>query len=202
MASTEAQLPSIVRTLNTITTAGQTRSAIGAALVALHEGYAVAKMIDDDKRRAAAENELNQARIALERWIRLIVPTGPQPFQQEWQKNRHLVERAYIVIAGVEGAAEYTPRTSNWEILRESVKEGMGTVTTVIKEAAATAGEVVGAAAGAAGKGAGSLLGGLFSGLGASGLIHLVLIGAVVLVVVKRTTVLGKLGSAIGKAAA
>jgi hypothetical protein len=199
MASTEQELPQIVRTLNSVTTAAQTRSAIGSALVALHNAYDVADRIGNDERRAAAVNELNQARLRLEEWIRRIVPTGNTDYRSEWGKYRKWVEQAYVVIAGVEGTAGYKPRTSNWEILRESVKEGMGTVTDVVTGAADVAGAVVGGAAGAAGKGAGSLLGGLFSGLGLGGTFYLVLIGAAVLLFMKRGTVLGKVGGLVGK---
>jgi hypothetical protein len=177
MASTESELPSIVRTLNQVTTAAQARSAIGAASVALHNAYPVARMIADDDLERGAWNELDQARMALELWYSKIVPNGPVDFRDEWAKKRHLVEKAYVVVSGVEGTAGYKPRTSNWEILRESVKEGMGTVTSVVTGAAEVAGAVVGGAAGAAGKGAGSLLGGLFGGLGLSGTFYVVLFG-------------------------
>lgn len=199
MASTNSELPAIVRTLNGVTTAAQARSAIGSASVAIHEAYPVAQRIRDEDRRAAAWNELDQARNGLEGWYSKIVPNGPIDYRSEWDKKRHLVERAYVVVAGVEGAASYTPRTSNWEILRESIKDGMGTVTSVVTGAAEVAGAVVGGAAGAAGKGAGSLLGGLFSGLGVSGTFHLVLIGGAVLLFLKRGTILGRVGGLVGK---
>ena len=199
MPGTASEISSIVRTLNQVTTAGQTRSAIGSALVAIHHAYDIADMIRDDDLKRGARGELDQARIALGRWYDRIVPNGATDFRSEWGKNRHLVERAYVVIAGVEGTAGYKPRTSNWEILRESVKDGMGTVTDVITGAADVAGAVVGGAAGAAGKGAGSLLGGLFSGLGFSGTAHLVLIGGLVFLFINRGTVLGKLGGLVGK---
>jgi hypothetical protein len=202
MPSTESQLSAINKTLESVTTAGQARAAIGSALVAIHDAYSIAERIDDDDRRRASWNELDQARIALERWYAKIVPTGGADFRQEWSKYKHLVKAAYGVVSGVEGAADWVPRTSNWEILRESVKEGMGTVTDVVKGAAELAGEVVGGAAGAAGKGAGSLLGGLFSGLGLSGTFYLVLIGAGVLIYFNRATVLGKVGGLVGKAIA
>lgn len=200
MPSTESQLSAIVDTLNRVRTAGQVRSAIGSALVSLHYTYDAAASIRDDARRQAARNELDQVRIALEQWYRKIVPTGDQDFSHEWAKNRQLVHRAYIVISGVEGTAGWTPRTSNWEILRESVKEGLGTVTAVVQGAAETAGMVVGGAAGAAGKGVGSALGGIFSGLGVGGTLYLVLIGGAVLLFMKRGTVLGKVGGLVGKA--
>jgi hypothetical protein len=196
---TESELRSIVSTLNQVRTAGQVRAAIGSALVAIHEAYDVADMIDDASRRRAAINELDQARIGLERWYGKIIPTGAADYRAEWSKYRNLVERAYITIAGVEGTAGYRPRTSNWEILRESVKEGTGTVTDVVTGAADLAGKVVGGAAGAAGKGAGNLLGGLFSGLGFSGTLHLVVIGALVLLFLNRGTVIGRVSGLLGK---
>lgn len=199
MPSTESQLRAIVDTLNKVQNAAQTRSAIGAALVALHHTYPIAESIGDDRLRQSARAELDGRRLALERWYRQIVPTGLEDFRSEWSKHRRLVEGAYITISGVEGMAGYTPRTSHWEILRESVNEGLGTVTSVVTGAAETAGLVVGGVAGAAGKGAGTLLGGLFSGLGVSGVLHLAVIGAVVLLVVNRGTVLGKVGGLIGK---
>lgn len=199
MPSTESQLSAIVQTLNQVKTAAQTRSAIGSALKAMGSTYDIAAKIDNERNRQAAFNELDQARMALERWYARIIPTGLEDYRSEWAKYRNLVERAYVVISGVEGTAGYVPRTSNWEILRESVKEGIGNVKDVVAGAADTAGEILGGVAGAAGKGAGSLVGGLFSGLGLSGTFYLVLIGGAVLLFMKRGTVLGKVGGLVGK---
>jgi hypothetical protein len=183
MATTTAELTRIAEALNTVQSAAQVRAAIGAALNALHAAYDVAGRIDNDQVRRNVTNELTIARQALELWFSKIVPRGGEDYRNEWYGNRNLVDRAYVVIAGAEGAAEWVPRTSNWEILWTSIKEAP-------KVFAQAAGDVAGTAAG-------SVAGGLLGGLGLSGIFWVAIAGLVVLAIVKRGTILGKIGGLV-----
>src|SRR5687768_9182808 len=194
MPLTSGELTQITREHNGIQTASQVRLAIGAALKSIGMTYPVADRVSDDDTRRSLKNQLDQARVPLENWIRRIYPTGSEDYRTEWQKHREMVRHAYVVIAGVEGAANYVPRTSNWEILREAIREGQGTVAEVLTGA----GQLAGGVAGAAGKGAGGLLGGIFSGLGISGTLHIAIIGAVVLLVVTKGSIIGTVRKVAG----
>lgn len=181
MPSTESQLQSIARTLSQVVTTGQARAAIGACLKAISPAFEVAEKIGDSRTRASLKGELETKRIALHDWYRTIPGRGDEDFRRDWQLGRHRVDAAYNVIAAIEGAAGYVPRTSNWEILSDA-----------IAGAPAVFGQAVGTVAGEAGKASGQALGGLLAGLGVSGSLHLVVIGLVVAVVLTRGTIIGR----------
>jgi hypothetical protein len=181
---TDAELTAISRALNGVKTAGQVRGAIGAALTAMSPYYKVAERLTDEQERTA-KNQLNIVRGELERWYKQIERvSAAAPFATEWAAGRDKVQRAYVVIAGIEGTAHYTPQTSNLDILLTS-----------IKEAPAVFGQAVGTVAKEAGKTAGNVAGGIFSGLGISGTLGLVVVLVVVLVVLTKGTVIGRVMS-------
>lgn len=175
-------LAGIARALNRVETAGQTRAAIGAALNALGNAY---KLLADLNSTIAesSRRELDTARMALEEWYRRIesVPTAT-PYKGELAKHRKLIERAYVIVAGVEGAANWVPRTQWVDVLEE-----------IVRETGSKIGEVAGKAARAAGEAAGAAAGGAVSGLGWKGVAMLAGALIVVLFVLKRGTLLGRL---------
>lgn len=173
--ATSSELTAIVRSLNTVKSAGQVRAAIGAALNALHEGYKLVPRISNADLRSSSTRSLDSARLPLEAWYKSITAPGNVDYSSEWAKNRAKVERAYVEVAGVEGMANHKPQTSLASILATSIKEAPGVF---VKQAAAA----VGAVGAAAGDVVGSTIGGLFSGLGPVGLAVLV----VVLILVVR----------------
>lgn len=187
MALTADELTAITRVHNSITTAAQVRLAIGAALKAIGNAYPVADQIPDSATRATAKSQLDQSRNYLTAWFKRIYPIGQEDYRNEWEKHRNEVRRAYVTIAGIEGAANYVPRTSNAEILQDAIREGQGTIASVLN----TVGQVAGGVAGAAGEGVGGALGGVFKGLGIKGTLHLAVIGAVVLLVVTKGGIIG-----------
>lgn len=189
MPLTSDELVQITRMHNGVKTAAQVRLAIGAALKSLGNAYPVADQIPDAATRATSKTLLDQSRNYLTGWFKRIYLVGNEDYSTEWAKYRDEVRRAYVVIAGVEGAASYVPRTSNAEILQQAIKEGQGTISTVLD----TVGQIAGGVAGAAGEGVGGALGGVFKGLGIKGTLHVAVIGAVVLLVVTKGTIIGKI---------
>lgn len=189
--ATVDELQTITRHLNTVKTAGQARAAIGAATTAISPAYKLAEQLPDDRERAT-KNELNIARGQLESWYRQIATmSGSAPYEAGWATNRHKVFTAYSVIAGIEGEASYKPVTSNASILLTSIREAPGVF-----------GEAVGTVAKQVGKTAGNVAGGVFSGLGVTGTIGLVVVLAVVVMVITRGTVIGRVMSLVGGARA
>lgn len=174
--ATSEDFTAIVRALNGVTSAGQARAAVGAALIAIHDAYPLLSRLRAERERAG-RSELDQARLALEGFYRKIADTSPNAdVQQTFAANRKLVERGYIVIGGIEAEAGYKPQTSNLQILATSIKEAPAVftraVTSTAKDVVKGAGEVVGSAAG-----------GILSGLGLSGTLTLVVVGLIVVVV-------------------
>jgi hypothetical protein len=187
--ATSQELTDIVRALNKVQSAGQVRVAIGAALNAIGATYPVLDRIADDDTSESLRGELDSARVNLERWIKMIYPVGGEDYRSEWAKGRNLVEKAYVVIAGVEGAASYKPRTSFLSILAQS-----------ISEAPKVFGEGLGAVVGAVGEAAGKAAAGVATGLGLSGWIFVIVAAVVALAYVKRVSILGRVGRVIGVA--
>lgn len=176
------ELGGITRSLNAVKTAGAARVAVGQALIALGKTYPLTAGFPDD-RAQSARRELDSCRTALESWFKTIPTTAGATYVNEWAKKRSLVERAYVVIAGVEGQASYVPRTSHLEILTQSLAEAKANIQ-----------DAVGAVTDTAGRAAGGLLGGALSGIGFG---PLVLVGIVIVVVLAlRKNVLG---SVLGK---
>lgn len=188
MSSTLDELSEINRTLRTVQTSGQARVAVGTALKALSAAYELLPKIPTEfgvpLLAESYKNSLNIARANLEDFYRQIQGQGNEDFRATWALHRWKVEKAYNEIAGVEGAANYVPRTSNWEILRDA-----------IKGAPAVFGEAVGDIIEKAAETAAKVGSGLAKGLGAWGW------GAVILVIVVvvfamggRQAVLSKIG--------
>lgn len=176
MARTTDEIANIARTLNGVQTTGQARIVIGRTLEALSAAY---ELLDEIPTQLGVPvvrerylNTLNTARANLEDWYPKIPGSGNEDYRTDWARNRWRVEKAYAEIAGVEGAADYVPRTSNWEILSQALKEAPGvfgeTVGDVLNKAAETAGKV----------GAG-----LAKGLGGWGWAGIVLVVVIVVVV-------------------
>lgn len=186
VATTE-EFTQIVRALNGVNTAGQTRAAIGAALVALSPAYKLLDRLPDDRARAG-KGELDTARTALEGWYRSIEKVaGAAPFKNDFRAKRKLIERAYIVVGGIEGEAGHVPQTSNLAILSKSISEAPQVFGKAVAEVANTAGNV-----------AGSAVGGVLGGLGLSGTVTLLVVGAVVLLVFTKGTILGRVLKMLG----
>jgi hypothetical protein len=189
----------IVKLLNGVQSAGQARAAAGAALKAISPTYDLLDELPDDRARAG-KTELTGARVALEEWYRSIEKvSAAAPFNNEWPKGRKLVERAYIVIAGIEAEANHIPQTSNLQILGQSLAEAPAVFTAAVGKVAKETGKVVGTVAKEAGQAAGAAVGGIFSGLGLSGTVTLLLIGLVVLAVLKRGTLVGAILGRLSK---
>lgn len=185
--ATENELIDIQRALNKVQSAAQVRIAIGAALNALGATYPALERISNDDLERSMRGQMDSAGNNLNRWLKQIFPTGSEDYRAEWQKGRHLVDTAYVVIAGVEGAANWKPRTSFWSILLTS-----------LEEAPKVFGEGVGSVVGAAGKAAGQAAAGVGLGLGLSGWIFVIVVGLVVLTYVNRGTVIGRVGRLVG----
>lgn len=188
MPNTADEMGQITRTLNAVATAAQVRMAIGAALRAASPAYVLADdEISNDTIREQLKQRLDRARLPLEEFNRGIVPTGAQDYRQPWQaRGRQLVLNVYHAIAAIEGAADYKPRTSNWEILSDA-----------IADAPRVFGQAVGSAAAGVGSAAGKAAGGIFGGLGLGGTLSAALVVAVILVVITKGTVIGKVGAIV-----
>lgn len=182
MATTE-EFTAIVRALNGVVSAGQARAAIGATLNAAGATYKILPRLPDDRERAG-RGELDSSRVSLEAYYDGIKSVSAQAELREsfQSRGRKLVERVYIVIGGIEAEASYKPQTSNLAIL-----------TSAIAGAPAVLGQAVGAVTREAGQVVGNAAGGILSGLGISGTLTLVVVGAVVLLVISRGTILGRL---------
>lgn len=172
MATTD-ELASIVRGLNKVESAAQARAAMGAALRALSKAYELLPRLERDL-RGRSQRELDGARTDLELAYRTAKAPDRTSVRNDWGKLRLKVQRAYVVIAGVEGAASYIPRTSNLDILVTSIAEAPGVFADKVGQAAGTV-------TNKAGEAAGGVLKGLGKGIGLSGLL---LVGALVLVLV------------------
>lgn len=174
---------SISSVLNAVATAGQARAAIGEGLNAIGRTYPLLGKMPDDRARSG-RGELDTDRVALEGWYREIKDVSySASFKDAFAKKRKLLEHAYVVIAGIEGEASYVPQTTNLQILTDSLKEAP-------KVFAQAAGSVTSAV----GEAAGSAVGGAISGLGISGTLTLVLVGAVLIFVLKPGLLLGLFG--------
>ena len=179
---------SIYTELNKVTTAGQTRAAIGESLNALGRTYPLLSKLRDDRARTG-KGELDTCRLNLEGWYRDVkLVSDGATYLETFRAKRHLIERAYVVIAGVEGEAGHVPQISNWQILGTSILEApkvfAGATTKALKEVGAAAGSVVG-----------GTVGGVLGGLGISGTLTIVVVGAIVLLVVYP----GLFGKLIGR---
>jgi hypothetical protein len=179
--STTDELPAIARALNGVSSAGQVRAAVGAALNAIHAAYDHVGDISSGDLRASATRELDNARLALEGWYPQIAGDDGADYTNDWGTHRQLVDRAYVAIAGVEGAASYVPTTSNLSILLQSISEA----PSVFGKALGSVAKELGAVAGEAGAG-------VLGGLGVKGVIFLALGIVVVLAVLNRGTIIGK----------
>jgi hypothetical protein len=113
--------------------------------------------------------------------------TGEAPYKADFSAKRRLIEKAYIDIAGIEGEANYKPSTSNLDILLTS-----------LREAPKVFGEAVGTVAKELGGAAGSLAGGIVKGLGFGGMFGLLLVVAVIVLVVTKGTIIGRVARLIG----
>lgn len=185
MATTE-EFTAIVRKLGEVSSAGQARAACGAAAAAARAAYDILPRLRDDL-EAASRTELDQRNFAVGHFYRTIEKMSAQAeiretFHAGPSSGRKLIEGLYITIGGIEAAANHKPQTSNLQILAAS-----------IAEAPAVFGQAVGAAAGEVGKVAGGAAGGILAGLGISGTLTLAVVAIVILLVVTRGTILGRL---------
>lgn len=167
MATTTSELQGITRELNGVRSAGQAKAAIGAVLIAITGGHAaatraeqkgfpwVAPAIVD-----SARYELEQARFQLEEWYRAVkIVPDHLDYAARFSEKKALIFRGYNAVAGAEGIADYTPSTSNLDILRTSILQAPG----VFLEQATAAAVAV---AKSAGNVAGGAVGGIAAGLG------------------------------------
>ena len=192
MASTASELQAITRILNGIETAAQVRMACGEAAKAAGAAYPLLDEIPEGNANTATSlrGQLDSARLALDKFYRSITPRGNESYRNTWlTKGMPLVQRVYVVIAGIEGAAAYVPSTSNWEILFDAVADAPKLV-----------GQAVGATAAAVGSAAGSAAGGILGGLGISGIVSVALVAGVVLLVVTKGSIIGRVGALASKA--
>lgn len=178
------EIGTISRELNRVSSAGQARAAIGAALRALSAGYPMASSASDADRAARMKRSLDDARIPLERWYGEIKSPADAPYAKDFARRVELVRRAYVTLAGVEAEASYVPQTSNLQILIRSIKEAPTVFARGVGEVAKGVGNV-----------AGDVAGGVVTGLGIGGTATLIGAGLLVLWILKSggpAAVLGK----------
>lgn len=186
MSRTLDELSSINRVLDKVETAAQARIAIGEGLNALGRAYQLVGKVPTELGVPILGDhyrfQLDRARVNLETWFNQIQGRGAEDYRADWKLNRWKLDKAYVEIAGIEGAAEYVPRTSNLEILAQALREAPGLF-----------GETVGNVLQEVGKAAGKVAAGAAKGLGWQGSIWAVVIIAVVLVVVTQGGILSVL---------
>jgi hypothetical protein len=161
--------------LDRVKSIGQATAAANAALRSIHDAYSV---ISDlpwlGDQRANSRRELDEVRHQIESLHKKLGTVAKNPVDPTaWKAMRKQIETAFGVIASIQGAANYQPKTSNWTILATSITEAPGvftkTVATSAKAIVSTAGDV-----------AGSALGGVFGGLGIWSVV-LIVVGAFIL---------------------
>lgn len=181
--ATDAEIKTLARALNGVASAGQAQAACGAASRAWGAAYPLLPQLRDDL-EASLRSQLDEARVAVEDYYDGIKGVSPAAELREsfQQRGRKLIEKVYIVIAGIEGAANHKPQTSNLAILATSIAEAPAVFGAAVGTVTAQAGQVVGQTAG-----------GLLSGLGISGTLTLAVVAAVILLVVTRGTILGRI---------
>jgi hypothetical protein len=178
--ATDAEISAITKALNGVASAGQARAAYGAALRAANAAYPLLERLNDELAETS-RHQLDNARVALENEYRSIesMSAGADYRETFQQTRRNIPLRVYLVIGGIEAAANYKPQTSNLAILTQSIKEAPAVFGQAAGEVVKQAGSVVGSAAG-----------GILSGLGISGTVTLVVVAVVVLLVVTRGSLL------------
>lgn len=183
--STIDELPQIVQALNRVTTAAQARVAIGAALNALHDSYDVVSVYLSGSVATFYSSELDAVRMPLEAWNKSIVANGNDDYTATFSAKKNLIFAAYNEVAAVEGASGYQSKTSNLQILLQSITEAPGVFQKGLEDALSAVAKTAGSVAAAAGDAAGMALGGVASGLGL-GWVLIVIAGVCVFVFVKK----------------
>jgi hypothetical protein len=166
----------VVRELNAVASAGQARAAIVSAETHLDYGASLTGSLSmwSSPTTDEANETLSMLRGALDAELRTIGSQADdsEVDPQSWARARRQVERAYVEVSGIEGAAG---ASLDVQIQAPSI------LADAIADAPRVFGHAAGEVLGAAGAAAGQIGGGFLSGLGVVGVIVLVVI--VVLVV-------------------
>jgi hypothetical protein len=205
MGTTE-DLTRIAETLNSVETGHAARMAVGETANAVSRTYPVLEQIFDLDTRYSLRHELDAVRVNLDNYFPLIRADGQQDYRDEWRQppwGFELCKRAYVVIAGIEGAAGYRPSTSNLSLLLDALEDAPRLFTEQLGRALGKVAEVAGEVAAEAGAGVGRALGGLGKGLGLSGALTVIIVVAVVAFVVTKGGIVAQvraLARDVGKA--
>lgn len=163
----------VVRQLNLVASAGQQRAAVGAALAELDAGAQLASSLSmwSTPNPGEAYDTISILRSALSSELTAIGSMADDSAvdPQSWTRTRREVERAYVEVSGIEGAAGASERVSVVEVLGDAI---------------ANAPQVFGHAVGEVLQGAGTIVGGVgagfLSGLGVLGVLALIVVVALV----------------------
>ncbi|MFL5381298.1 MAG: hypothetical protein ACJ8GN_02105 [Longimicrobiaceae bacterium] len=154
----------VVRELNKVASAGQARAAVNAALAELARGT---DMVPDlspwsTPDPGEAYSTLTLLRGALDGEARGFSAQADdsQVDPQAWSRARRQVERAYVEVSGIEGAAGAAAAVDPIAILADAIADAPRVLGNAVGQIAAGAGQVVGSAAG-----------GILAGLGVVGIL-------------------------------
>lgn len=152
---TDTDLRDLARALNLVTSTAQARAAGAAALAALHRGYDLVPRVPGSLREMV-RRDLDRRRAAVEEAFRATDRLDPGSAVGPWWKGfRRAIEGAYIDLSSAERVVGYQARTSNWDILADSIREAPGVLGRAVGETASAVGNV-----------AGGVVGGALGGLG------------------------------------
>jgi len=173
-----ADIALVARQLNQVSSVGEERAAILAAQADVARGLDLAWQLStfSSPTPAEASDTLNLLNVALAgEYSALDSSAANSPVDpSNWARARRQVERAYVEVSGIEGAAGAQSNIDVAQILGDAIvaapKVFLGAVGSAAGEVLNTAGQA--AAAGA---------GGFFSGLGLAGSIVLLVLVVVVL---------------------
>jgi hypothetical protein len=166
----------VSRELNAVASAGEARAAIASAERHLEYGYTLIPSLNmwSIPTPNEAGDTLTLLRGALDAEIRTMgsQADGSQVDPQSWARARRQVERAYIEVSGIAGAAgaQLDVDAQAGQILADA-----------IADAPRVFGEAVGDIVGGVGRAAGAAGGGFLAGLGFLGVLVLIAVVALVL---------------------
>jgi hypothetical protein len=178
MVDTTQRMTQVARSLNAVASVGEERAALASARATLDYG---GQLVPSLSRWASptpdeASNDLATLRGAIDGEDRLLSSMADtQPLDPDsWARARRQIERAYIDVAGIEGAAGAAADVDVVAILGDAVANAPKVFLGVVGDVAGTVLNTAGQAAGAAGKG-------FFGALGVPGVIALIVIALLVL---------------------
>lgn len=161
----------VARELNGVSSAGQARAAIISAEKHLDYGATLTGSLStwSSPTTDEANETLTMLRAALDAELRTIggQSNDSEVDPQSWARARRQVERAYVEVSGIEGAAG-----ASLDVQTQSV----AILADAIADAPRVFGNAVGSVLNAAGTAAGQVGGGFLSGLGVVGVLVLVVV--------------------------